>query len=333
MKTEKFLKDLCRPALIAVSFMTFFGANAYHVSTEPQAKHMLIEEATGMLCTNCPSVNPVVEKLEETYPDANIVAIHGYHFANKAFDLTTPEGDEIVDYFNIAGYPQAMIDRVLFDGMERRFMSEPFWHNFLKQESEVQAPVNLWMYSWLNEETGIVEIVVEGYCLEDLTDLEPSLNIVMTQNDIPGPQSGQKLPMYRHNHVVRKYITPTWGEELTKTGAGDYFKVIYEFELPEKISYYEVLPENLKFVAFVTEGKVNVMNSTSSVISYEKLEEEEPEDEEPTGIGSVIQEGTEIEAVYDINGRRVNEGTASLSPGIYIVKSGTSTRKVIVSGH
>ena len=356
MFQTKFNRSISKTALIAIALLSFFSAKAYHVSTEPQTQNLLFEEATGVNCTSCPTVQPVIEKLETTYPGINIIAIHGYHFANKNYNLATDGGDEIVDYFDIVSYPQAMINRVKFDGMDRRFMSDVFWNNFLPKEAEKVAPVNLWINSWLDKETGIVTIDVEGYCLEDISDREPTINVVMTQDGIQTIQAGQKSSFYTQNHVLRDFITPTWGEEIgEKTKAGDYFKMRYEYTLPETIGIFSVKEENLKFVAFVTEGRINAMNSVSSAITYEPLPEdpEEPDDpeepEEPEqpdpdnpdddttlAVDSLYADTIGAITVYDINGRIVLQGqnagidSSCLLPGIYIVKSATKTSKLII---
>ena len=258
-----------RTFLIATFLFSSLSAAAYNVSTEPQKKNILFEEATGIQCTSCPFVAPAIERVKSTYPTANIIAIHGYHFKSSLYDLTTPGGDEIVDYFDIKSYPQAMINRRLFTGMDLRFLSEQFWTGSLIAESKIQAPVNLWMSSRLDQQTGIVTISVEGYCVEDITSLQPYLTVVMTQDNILAPQKGQSKSKYTHNHVLRDFITPTWGVPVLITEEGNYFDISFEYRLPEMIGDFQVVPEDLKFIAFVSAERVDVMNSTSSVLSYE----------------------------------------------------------------
>ena len=337
MELEMFIRKRYQ-TLLAVSLLPFLSTGAaYHVSKEPQTKHILFEEATGIECTSCPMIAPDIEKIGSTYPGTNIIAIHGHHYRNSFFDLTTPGGDEIVDYFDIMSYPQAMVNRRKFDNMDRRFMSSVFWPPFLASENETDAPVNLWINSWLNEETGIVKVEVEGYCLADISAENPYLTVVMTQDGLIGPQKGQSMPSYTHNHVLRDFITPTWGIPITNTLRGDYFSVSFDYPLPEKIGIYEVVPGNLKFIAFVTEEKINVMNSTSSTVTYEPPEvlPDDPDDDDfITGVRK-IADAPDSYSIYDLNGRLILQSNtpdipSSLSSGIYIMKSHDSVSKLIV---
>ena len=275
MKNLNSLKILTGALIAGVAL----NASAYRVGTAQSPKALLLEEATGLLCTSCPNVQPSLDKVLATYPNSNLIAIHGYHFKNNTFDMSTPGGDEIVDEFDIMSYPQLMINRVLFPTMDRRFMSEPFWNRFLPQEAQLTAPVNLWLYSWLNEETGIVTVMVEGYFLEDVSNLDPHLNVVMLQDGLMGPQAGAPAAQkdtWISNHVLRDFITPTWGEPIKEAEEDCYFTRTYKYELPKEIGIYPVVNEDLTFVAFVTEGKVNSMNSVSCRLAYDEPQEEAP---------------------------------------------------------
>lgn len=279
MNNIKFLKT----SFLASALLLAFSAEAYHVDVTPSTKHILLEESTGIECTSCPGIEPYIAKFKANYPDANMIAIHGYHFKNKTFDLSTPGGDEIIDEFDVVSYPQGSFNRVLFDGFTRWYVSKEFWDRLLPLISDQTAPVNLWMRSWMDKETRIVTIELEGYILEDIGALDPHVTVVMTQDGIIAPQKGQKEENYTHNNVLRDFITPTWGEPVSETSVESYFTKTWQYELPEEIGVFSVVPEDVKFIAFVTEGKVNCMNSISSSITFGKpSDEEKPSDETPS---------------------------------------------------
>lgn len=312
---------------LAISLCVSFSAAAYHVSSQPQLKNLLLEEATGLLCTSCPHVQPHLDRVASTYPTLNMIAIHGMHFRDKLFDLSTPGGDEIVTVFDIMSYPQAMIDRVQFEGMNTRFISDAFWDKFLAQRSQEQAPVNLWMYSSLDEASGIVTVTVEGYFLEDVSGLNPHLTVVMTQDGIIAPQAGAGAAKdtWESNHVLRDFLTPTWGTKLENVKKGEYFTQKIEYELPEKVGIFAVIPEDVHFVAFVTEDKINVMNSISSDIVYEPLEEEKVEADFD------VDSSAKIEGEYGYNFVDVyltNTGNVPLTSGVFAVTLNGETEEV-----
>lgn len=257
---------------LAAALTAAFGASAYNVSTQPEKKHLLFEEVTGLTCTSCPDVQPYIDRVRERYPDVNIVAIHGPDFINKTFDLSTQGGDEIVKFFDVVSYPQAMLNRVQFPNFARRFLSKEFWDRFLPEVTQEIAPVNLWMSAWREEDSRTVHIDLEAYFLEDVSDLDPHLNIMVTQDGIIAPQSTYKGVdnTWISDHVLRDFITPTWGEPLEDCAQGTYIHKSYTYELPEFIGIFEVVPEDITFVTFVTEDNVNSMNSISTKITTGK---------------------------------------------------------------
>ena len=125
------------------------------------------------------------------------------------------------------------------------------------------APVNLWMNSSYDDATRTLTIDVEGYYTSDVDATSNRLNVVLTQSNIMGPQSGAGMgDEYMHKHMAREYLTSTWGEEITSCKKGDFFSKQYVYTLPATIRDIEVKPADIEIVVFVSENEENVLNVT-----------------------------------------------------------------------
>lgn len=112
-----------------------------------------------------------------------------------------------------------------------------------------------------NAQTREVNVTVEGLFLENFSE-ELRLNLWVIEDGIVGSQisatEGQ-LNNYVHNHVIRKLVTPTWGENAFNMGTnrGNTYRKSYTFTLPSNIN-----AQNAHLVAFVAKAgsSENVFN-------------------------------------------------------------------------
>ena len=61
--------------------------------------------------------------------------------------------------------------------------------------------------------------------------------VVWTQSNILGPQNGANMgDDYSHQHMLRQYVTPLWGDTLQSPAKGTYFARDYTITLPEELN-------------------------------------------------------------------------------------------------
>ncbi len=267
------------PSVLIILFYNVLGAYAedeHHVSTEITKKHILLEEYTGIYCGNCPEGDAIAHTLLQATPEAHTISIHAGYYAEPrsgAPDYRIDGGEEIVDYFNVTFYPSGAINRRVFDGTISEVLDRSYWIQYSKTIAAEDAPVNLYLSSTYDGDTRELTIHVEGYFTAEEQMDEQELTILWTQDNIVGFQNGSTTgDNYNHMHMLRGFVTPTWGEELDSPKQGEYFEKDYSLTLPEDVKEIEVKAEDIEIIAFVTNGKSNVLNATATKPVYDNFD-------------------------------------------------------------
>lgn len=273
------------------------GAESFSVTTEPTAKNILLEEYTGIHCGYCPQGHALAATLHQATPRAFIVAIHAGGFASPGRDepdFRTEDGTALNNAFGISSYPSGMVNRYTPEGGTPQLMGRSEWIPFAKTEAAATATVNLLAESTYDGDTRRLTVHVEGYFTAEEQPEEQELCVAWTQDNITGPQNGANMgDSYVHQHMLRGFITPVWGDALEAPAKGKYFARDYTVTLPEDINGVSVKAEDVNVVAFVVNGRGNVLNVTGGKPCYVNCD---------TPAGAVIQKPrVPIGAAYGYN--------------------------------
>lgn len=249
-----------------------FSAGAYEVPTEVSKKNVLLEEFTGLYCGNCPDGHAMAEAMWLAHPEQTyVVAVHSGYYATPTGDspdYRIDEGEEMDTYYkaNTQGYPCGMLNRTAFNGSDVAPMSRSYWMKSAKALMQEDAPVNLRMEATVDAATRAVSLSVEGYFTAEVREgVVPVLNVLWTQSHIKGFQNGGGMgDNYDHKHMLRGFVSASTGDAIDGAAKGQYFQKIYTFTLPEAIKDIAVLPENVEFIAFVSDGRGEVMQVTGA---------------------------------------------------------------------
>ena len=237
--------------------------SSWHVATGPQQRHALLEDFTGIYCGNCPDGHAIVERLLQAQPEyVHAISIHSGHYAEPTSaampDFRTAAGDSISDYFGANAYPTGMINRCEQDGTGV-VTGRGVWSDWTRRELQHTAGVNLWMQSRYEAATRTLSVDVEGYVLEPDT---LSLAVALTQSHIMAFQNGAvNSGNYDHQHVLRDYLTPVWGEPLGRVEAGSYFSRHYDYVVPDSYANTAAVPEYMELIAIASNQQREVVNS------------------------------------------------------------------------
>lgn len=254
-----------------------FSIAQYQVSTDVQPKNILLEEFTGINCGNCPSAHKIAANLllaqENTFYS---IAIHSGYYASPFSDqpdFRTPEGEELdATFASGSGYPCGMINRHTFAGTSP-IMSRSNWTLCAKEIHQENAPVNLYVTSTYSAADAQLTVHVEGYYTADVDAQQNFLTVALTQNNIRGPQSGGGVGSdYLHQHMLRDYLTPLWGDTISDCTEGSFFTKDYTYAVPENINDVAVDPAELEVIVFVANDKTDVLNVTGVKPVCEGLE-------------------------------------------------------------
>lgn len=204
-------------------------------------RFILLEDYTGMRCSNCPKAAAMALNLKEVYGERLItVSIHAGYFARPftGIDLRTEAGDAYDAYFKTTGNPQGVISRTPFK--DKMFFGLDKWGEAITavpQKTFVGMDLKI-DYTPENRSYN-VSLDITKYQL-GTTD-SPDLILWLVEDNIITPQTmenGKWIYDYNQRHVLRGSLNGTWGESITlPSDLSNSIKI-------EKQGY--VLPETFK---------------------------------------------------------------------------------------
>ncbi len=213
------------PGIILTAPSVSFTDSTYLAaqSETPQAKSVLVEDFTGVRCSNCPKGHRVVEALRKKFPGkVSALGIHGTEYQgfttpfNGEEDFRVPYGTQILDIVGRpAGLPYGAIDRVL------RSSTAGNWETLVTQRMAEPTPVNLYMEHEYDEVSRELKVKVKAVFTDSL-GTTPFFSIAIAESGIISPQKDQALandpvkkgtePLYHHDHVLR--TMPSFKQKL-----------------------------------------------------------------------------------------------------------------------
>ncbi len=242
-------------------------------------KVILIEELTGVICSQCPAGSAALEKIIEQNQGKVIgVGIHGALLSDPinddSKDLRNQVAIDIENSFDFLGKPAAIINRVRFSDQSFIGINSPStWADYVTQEFLRDAELLVTPIIAYDEDTRTIQLEVIA---KALTDLEGTYNIsvMLTQSQIVTPQYYPDHTDYEyvHNHVLRDMLTGTFGDPAFTQLSFDGVKSFnYTYTLPEDDGVTpDWVAEDLEIIAFIsnvdTEDSRVIQASTNHVI-------------------------------------------------------------------
>ena len=228
-------KIILLSALISVFSIQAIFSQTY-VSTEPLNKNVILEEFTGVRCTACPQGHQTANQILEANPGR--VWVIGFHPYNSNYTLPWPGNPDFrrhhPDLFYSTPYcgtsrymPSAFINRRMY-GAER-LQQRTVWASKTNQHLNEASPVNVGLATTYDDVSNQLEILVEIYYTDDMTD-ENTLNVAMSESGLIAQQSGGSTN-YVHTHVFRETFTAQWGDPITEsTTQGSFIQQSFSFD-------------------------------------------------------------------------------------------------------
>jgi hypothetical protein len=269
------------------------------VSTTPQNKKAVLEEFTGVYCGYCPDGHFRATNIYNANP-TNIVLInvHSGGYANVAVgepDLKTTAGNAIdpMAGMNILGYPAGDVSRMNFGTLNPAYAQQtvtPFgmaqsrgtWTYTIPNVLAQSAYCNVALQGTINATTRVLTVQAAVYYTANSPVGTNSLNIVLLQDNIVGPQHNYGSPTlynaanynpdgsYNHNHVLRTTLTGNFGIPVSPTTAGSTYTTTLTYTIPATYGAAgkttQALLGNMKLAAFVTQTNTFVVNAAHGPI-------------------------------------------------------------------
>lgn len=238
----------------------------YVVDNVPQAeqKVVLMEEFTGVRCTNCPLGHTKVSELYAAHGERFIaIGVHS-NFLGVPYEGNEDFRTESANILNDAlgpvnGKPSAFIDRKIFSGNQTRDIINPdLWTGFVAQELAVSTPLNIDLEIVdLNENERIVRYRTTLIYTENAQ--AHNLGFAITENNLVAAQlnGGNIIEDYNHQHVLRTFLTPVIGTPLTQElEMGRVVIKEFEFEVPLEWNI-----DNLELIAFIRASNDEIVHA------------------------------------------------------------------------
>lgn len=265
--------------VIILFFSSLVGAQTI-VSTNPENKKIILEEYTGIHCTYCPDGHEIAQSLKDANPEnVFIINIHTGGYATPSSgepDFRTSFGDAIAAQSNLTGYPSGSVNRQYFSSLSMNggtAMGRGGWSSATSQVLNQSAYVNLGVEASINVQNNELTVHVEGYYTGDSPQSTNLLNVVLTQNNTLGPQTGGGMGSnYNHMHRLVHMITGQWGFEISNTSSGSFVDETFTYTIPSDYNGVDVNLSELNVIAFISETQQNIISGAEYTPTFEGLE-------------------------------------------------------------
>lgn len=222
-----------------------------------QTKVVLLEEFTGVRCSNCPDGHKEAARLENIF--GNKIAIVGIHspflaspYASDEPNFITIIAKDIADFLTNTTKPAAAIDRVPENNNFNYQVSA--WENKINQRLNEKIPLNISQEVRFDNQKNKYILKFQIEFLEDFTS-QVSYSIFYTESKLKATQLQKdgvtKIKDYIHDKVLRNAITRSTGNSLSFPIQGKYEKgrtYIKEFELELKTQDGQILDVNNSYI-------------------------------------------------------------------------------------
>lgn len=217
-----------------------------------QDKTILLEEFSGVRCSNCPDGHELAETLFDNIGERFIsVTINTREILGNPYsgqiNLNTQVGSDIQQsYGPVNTKPSGMVDRA---GGNNRIIGLLQWQAAVQTALNGVTSVNINPSILAYNET-TREIVLRTELIYTDVATGHFLGLFFVENEIISTQLNGSIvdEDYEHNHVLRDYITAIPGEQLNETlVAGRTFIRDFQFTLPE-----DWKKDNVELIAFVS---------------------------------------------------------------------------------
>lgn len=213
---------------------------------------VLLEDYTGVKCTNCPAAAEIASNLQEQYGEHLVVlGVHPKSALQNPVggfpDFRTDDGNEWNNYFNISAYPTGTVNR-------QEAIGSASWTEEVYDVIGSDAPARLIVKTEYNTTNRELKLSIHSKFLQNVASDDVRLTVCMMENNIIGKQvtpTGVDTA-YVHRHVFRGTADGlTWGRVLSSAGSiseGSNFITNMKFTLDEEYN-----ADEFYIVAFITD--------------------------------------------------------------------------------
>ena len=303
---------------------------------QPELRNVLLEHfVTEKSVESAKSDDAYAESLQSE--DDYIWVKH--HLATAPDQFTLPNEQDYIDLYGGRNpfYPALAIDRQYFtntsDPGPAYFVDPSMVSSMMSACRRVPSYIRLDVEATVDADGMQVEAVVKGHAGANEMPMQNDLRLtvyLVEDSVVSNQQDGYDT--YIHNGIIRKVVTPSWGDELD-ISAYDFSKT-YNVALEGGWNL-----KNMRVVAFAS-------NYDKELPSYMVYNAAQAFCKTPTAIAALpndvlegvkvecangrimVSDGFHVESIHSLSGSNVDNGR--LMPGVYLVKVGNGTTSKVV---
>ncbi len=267
-------KEEDQPIVLDPSQLALFDSTYVSSNTIIEVpKNILMEEFSGVRCTNCPPGNMKTNEIYTANPDRiNAVTVHSKFLAipiGNDLDLRCVDAEILANTLGVSSKPNAVFNRKIISGSLASSVPNE-WTSRANQILLEKSPVNISLETiFVNVEKRTFRYRITLKFAEAMENI--SLGFLLTESEI---EATQEFPNdiekedYIHEFVLRKFITSVLGETITETITANTV-IIKEYEID--LNDFEFIESNtnpidwkinnMGIVAFVRAENDEILNS------------------------------------------------------------------------
>jgi len=235
---------------LSEGFITGFASKVEAIAPAPQQQNVLIEDITGVRCSNCVAGHDKLNELINLNPGRVIgLALHPYTL--PIYTSPYPGSADFRDKDSAAHFivtqlldnpnsmPAGGVNRKLYPGKTARNYFYSDWATYTAQELATTTPANLNVKTNYKPATRELKASISITYASEVTD-DNYLSVLLSEDSIIDKQLSPSgiIPNYEHKHVLRKMLTPLTGKKLnsskTPLEKGRNFEVEFTYEIPSE---------------------------------------------------------------------------------------------------
>ena len=282
---------------LSFALLSFHLFSQTIVSTSPENKKAIVEEATGIHCWACPQGHAILQEKKEQYPgQVFAIKVHGGQYAwdcdpNGGHDFNNSYAVAVENLMNLSGWPAGAVNRTVFSQYSMAggtAMSRGDWSAAVDQTLQQSAYVNVGVELIPNFSNNSVDIHVEAYYTGNSPQSTNYLHVAILLDGVVGPQGsaetynpadvvsdgpnssyGHNEYDYLHKDILVDMYHGMSGDPISTTNSGSFIDRTYTYQVPAIYNDVEAFLTRMKVVAYVTETQSQmIVNGNGASIPY-----------------------------------------------------------------
>jgi hypothetical protein len=302
------------------------------VGTSTTNKNVVLEELTGKTCGYCPDGHRIAQQIYTANPGRVVLLnIHTGSYASGTPNYRSAWGDYVGSLFSVSGYPTGTVNRTDFGSGV--MANRGTWTGNANSTLSQSSVVNIGGNAAIDLDTRSLVLDVEAYYTAAGPGSSNKFHAIITQNNIPGPQSGGAsfnptmiLPNgdYNHMHKMRHNLSVNAGDNISTVSATSLHSDQYTYSIPTNYNSITVNLADLQIALFVTESATTgaVLSGNEANMTFTTTTPLGASNTDATVIASL---GTVCGTSADVEMQITNMGNTVLTTATfeYVVNGGT----------